>query len=481
MMYKLPVFLLFFTTTPFLSPMPMADVPGVTPTQPAPAALSTELPVTPLPTTTVAQPSVPPAPQQPATLPTLPVAQPAPLPMLPIQQIPAPTTPVATQVTPQAQNSQASSQDQIVAEMKRTIETITQTKKEIKTSLNELDDKLLEARKIASEGKNMSLSLLQHNDPAAAQAEFTKVQDKLKSLKDTESFVSGSFTQDFNKKISNFNVAVSRLQAFSQTLRTLVPAHTETQVATMQQQPSPAPEITIKPDRSFFGMLTDMLSSMIAHVISGLKKIKDWIKPNHQSDESQKKTLNTMQQTQTAQLPTNNVLITQDTIKETINLFDAILKSLENQQLLFLAQFQTLKQLETSTTAELKKNNIIVNFDEYYTAESVTFKKFTAITHTIFTSVFHAFIWMVSNTLDLAKQAYSEYIHPFFNNLSKDVKNKVKDLEHPEDHTTDVKSSSVESPSIATTLPSQPIQQSTTPSSMNTIQKDNENDDDDEE
>lgn len=408
MMYKLSFLLLCLAATSNLRAMPMADIPAL-PLAQAPASASQAFPVAAMPMAPVQAQEIP---QQPAAQ-ALPVIQPpTSFAVTPAQMAP-PALPVSAE----------SSQEQIITAMKNSIETISSIKKEIKASLNELDDKLLEAKKIASEGKNMSMALLQQSDPAIAQAEFSNVQRKLSSLKETESLVTGPFTQNFNQKISSFNSAVSKLQAFAQTLRTLVP-QPEVQATAMATQAATTPEITIKPDRSFFTMLTDMLSSIIAHVISGLKKIKDLIQPNHQTDDSQKKTLNTMAQTQTT-------VISPEIVKEAINLFDAIIQSLEIQQLSFVAQLQTLKQIETSVSLELKKSKIIINFDEFNLSDSVTFKKFTTIVHTIFASVFHAFIWIVSNIIDLAKQAYSEHIRPLLTHITKDVKNKVKDLEHP--------------------------------------------------
>ena len=289
-----------------------------------------------------------------------------------------------------------------------------QEKQDLTKLLQDLDEKLLEARKQAAEAKTVSYALLDKMQETDAQSDFEKIRAANTLVKATQDFVLNEFNKNFNEKISQLRIrandaetAIKELHAAKNTTPAIPQVNTNTTAST-----NPA---AIDQKSKTIGTL-DSVTSGIAYAVNGIKNFF-----GDGDEDIKKKTIHAVQSNEP--IPTNQAdLERQSTamiaqIDQDLHSIDALRNTIEENLTTMKKSTTYIEDLAKTHTdsavilAKIQKRNATLN--------KARWKRVT--------------LHMVSKTLDgigyIATGVYSLFdatLGSFTRKIIKDVSAKIK-------------------------------------------------------
>ncbi len=224
-------------------------------------------------------------------------------PLMPQASAPAMPVAAAAQALPLAQPQQVA---QIAAtpqvnpalfkELDTALQGIEQAKRELGKLLQELDEKLLAARKQAAEAKTLTYNLLNKEQEQEAKGDFEKIRNTNKEIQTTQQFVQNEFSKNFNDKVTELRVKATQAEAALKAIKAQKPAEAAKPPAPPAMPlPNTQPGVTAAatattntPAVAQSGAF-DSMTSGIASMVSGIKNFFGG------NDDAKKKTVTAQQ------------------------------------------------------------------------------------------------------------------------------------------------------------------------------------------
>ena len=270
---------------------PVAQQQPAAPSWPPPAVQSQQ-------SMLAAQPLAPQAGQQQQKNPLMPQTR---VPAIPVAAGTQPVQPPqAVPLAQPQQGAQIATTPQInpalFKELDTALQGIEQAKRELSKLLQELDEKLLAARKQAAEAKTLTYNLLNKEQEQEAKGDFEKIRTANKEIQTTQQFMQNEFSKNFNDKVTELRVKATQAEAAIKAIKVQKPAETAKPAAPLAMPlPNAQPGITAAPTDTTntpavakSGAFNSMTSG-IASMVSGIKNFFGG------NDDAKKKTVTAQQ------------------------------------------------------------------------------------------------------------------------------------------------------------------------------------------
>jgi len=422
---------------------------------PMPVAPTTKTPTTTIPTTP--PPPVPTA--IPPTMPTtisrakLPAAMPTP--QKPALPVPAPKPAVSLQQ--QAIQTYKKELDQISTNLQM----INTLKDELKAKLSEFDEKLNEARRKANEAKTTRSEILRLDTLSKAHELFNTIQQNLRDIQTTQTFVQISFAPKFNENTSKINVLIAQIDGIIKNLQAkqaplhLTPPKMPTTVLPKQTPEAQKQAQKVKPPtpnekKSIIKRTTDYLSKGTAYFVNRVRKAFDWLRKPSTTEIEKKKTNNTQRVTKKTQqettafpeipgvsqtpgaiipgIPGTQPSIT-DQVKLTINTLNTIMKTFDEQSIAFGQQYQQVKKAIRELRARIQTMPLIAYYVEMQKKVYPKQIRFRLLIEHMFSKFLDLVALSAKASITLTKKTYDYLFAGIINRFTKDVQKKLKEME----------------------------------------------------
>jgi hypothetical protein len=163
-------------------------------------------------------------------------------------------------------------------ELDAALQGIEQAKRELGKLLQDLDGKLLAARKQAAEAKTLTYNLLNKEQEQEAKSDFEKIRNTNREFQATQKFVQNEFSKNFNDKVTELRINATQAEAALKAIKAAKPAEAakpvvqaitplpNTQPGNAAAQIDATNASAVGPSGGF-----DLMTSGIASMISGIK------------------------------------------------------------------------------------------------------------------------------------------------------------------------------------------------------------------
>ncbi|MBM3886868.1 hypothetical protein FJ364_02955 [Candidatus Dependentiae bacterium] len=158
------------------------------------------------------------------------------------QPPPAPTSASMSNSQP-AQATKPSIDPQLFKDLETSLQAIEKLKQEFAKLLQELDAKLLDARKQAAEAKTISYNLLNKTQEQEAKNDYEKIRNTEKEIQQTQQFIHNEFSKNFNDKLAELKVKATQAESTIKLIQAAKAAH-PTQPTPTASPTSPLPTTT---------------------------------------------------------------------------------------------------------------------------------------------------------------------------------------------------------------------------------------------
>lgn len=368
------------------------------------------IPITPLNTvpSTAVTPSAPRAAisGSPSTTPTQSTSPAATLPLASPAAIPSPVSTPAPAIVGNAGQ---------LKELEDALSKIEQTKQNLTKLLQELDEKLLDARKKAAEAKTLNTNLLTKQEETQAKADYEKIREASKSVQATQEFVQSDFSKNFNDKIAEFKVLTTKAENILKNINTQKPTPT-----------SPATPPIIPPTTTQSATRQEPQSGVWNSITSSIAAVVGSIKNLFGDNEPPKKKTESVEVTKP--IPANPTQRANEA-SVMVRQMDQYLQSLDATRNTIQQYITTINQNSTyiETLAKQGSETTQLLTSSKKAAVQVVEPTWKKISMRIISKILDGVGYVVSGLYNLIDNT----IGKFTRNLIKDVKNKVAANETP--------------------------------------------------